>query len=154
VQRVAVVGPGGAGKTVFADRLSRQLGCPVVHLDRIFYGDSWQPRPRAEAVADLERAIAGGRWVVDGNFLDAGDSRFARADAVVFLDLPRALCVWRIVWRRVRDRGRRRPDLPAPEGLDLDFVAWTWRYPHTLDLPNLVRLRTPRDVRRFLAEHV
>jgi adenylate kinase family enzyme len=125
-----------------------------VHLDRIFYGEGWKPRPRAEAVADLERAVAGERWIVDGNFLEAGDSRFERADTVIFLDPPRWLCVARIVGRRIRDRGRSRPDLPAPESLDWEFVRWTWRFPHDLDLPNLVRLRRAGDVRRFLAGHV
>ncbi len=144
------MGPGGAGKTVFAERLSRRIGSPVVHLDRIFYGEGWTPRSRGEAVAELERLIEGERWIVDGNFLDAGDSRFERADTVVFLDLPRLLCVWRILWRRVRDRGRRRPDLPAPEGFDWKFLQWTWRYPHELDLPNLVRLRSRRAVTEMI----
>jgi adenylate kinase family enzyme len=146
VERVAVVGPGGAGKTVFANRLSLRTGLPVVHLDRIFYRDGWELSPREEAVAELERAIAGDRWIVDGNFLDVGDSRFERADTVVFLDPPRWLCVWRIVSRRVRDRRKSRPDLPAPEGFDWEFVKWTARYPHRLELPNVVRLRSRRDV--------
>jgi len=150
VRRVAVVGPGGAGKTLFAGRLSERIGSPVVHLDRIFYGSDWQRRPQADAVADLERAIAGDSWIADGGFLDAGDSRFARADTVVFLDPPRWLCVWRILWRRVRDHGKDRPDLPAPEGFDWEFVKWTWRYPHELDLPNLVRLRSRRDAAEMI----
>jgi adenylate kinase family enzyme len=113
LQRVVVVGPGGAGKTVFAERLSERTGLPVVYLDRIFYADGWKERPRDEAVPLLERALAGDRWIADGSFLEAGDSRFGRADAVVFLDPPRWLCVWRILWRRVRDRGKSRPDLPG-----------------------------------------
>jgi adenylate kinase family enzyme len=145
VRRVVVVGPGGSGKTVFAERLSQRTGIPVVHLDRIFYRDGWNEVPREEAVGELERAIAGDRWIVDGNFLDAGDSRFARADTVVFLDPPRWLCLLRIVRRRIRDRGKERPDLPGPEGLDWEFMKWTWRYPHELDLPNVVRLRSRAD---------
>ena len=145
MQRVVVVGPGGAGKTVFAERLSQRTGIPVVHLDRIFYRDGWAELPREEAVAALEAAIAGERWIVDGNFLDAGDSRFERADTVVFLDLPRWLCLARIVRRRIRDRGKARADLPGSEGLDWAFMRWTWRFPHELDLPNVVRLRTRRE---------
>jgi adenylate kinase family enzyme len=49
----------------------------------------------------------------------------------VFLDVPRLRCLWRIVSRRVRDGGRRRPDLPegCVEGLEREFVLWVWRYP-------------------------
>jgi adenylate kinase family enzyme len=135
---------------VLAERLSERIGSPVVYLDLIFLGDDWQRRPQAEAVAELERAIAGERWIVDGNFLGAGDSRFERADTVVFLDPPRWLCVWRILWRRVRDRGKARSDLPAPERFDWELLKWTWRYPHDLDLPNLVRLRSRRDVAEMI----
>jgi adenylate kinase family enzyme len=150
LQRVVVVGPGGAGKTVFAERLSERTGLPVVYLDRIFYADGWKERPRDEAVALLERALAGDRWIADGSFLEAGDSRFGRADAVVFLDPPRWLCVWRILWRRVRDRGKSRPDLPGPEAFDWELVKWTWRYPHELELPSLVRLRSRREVAEMI----
>ena len=125
-----ILGPAGAGKTVLAHRLSACTGLPVIHLDRIFWRSGWQPAPRDEALAELESALAGDRWIADGNFLDAGDTRFARADTVIFLDLPRALCIWRVLWRRVRDRGRERPDLPALEGfrpitpaLDLELSA-------------------------------
>jgi hypothetical protein len=69
---------------------------------------------------------------------------------VVFLDPPRLLCVWRILWGRVRDRGKARPDLPAPESFDWDLVRWTWTYPHDLDLPNLVRLRSRRAVAEMI----
>ena len=150
MQRVLIVGPGGAGKTVLAERLSERTGIPVVHLDPIFYREGWRPRPRPEAVAALERALAGEQWIADGNFLDAGDSRFERADTVIFLDLPRWLCVARILWRRVRDRGKSRPDLPAPEGFDWGFVKWSWRYPHALHLPNIVRLRSRREVAEMI----
>jgi len=145
-----IVGPGGAGKTVLAERLAERTGLPVVYLDRIFWRDGWQPAPRDEALAELEQAIAGDRWIVDGNFLDAGDSRFERADTVLFLDPPRWLCVARILRRRLRDRGRTRPDLPAPESFDWEFVKWTWRFRHTLDLPNLVRLRSRREVAEMI----
>jgi uridine kinase len=39
VRLVAVDGPSGAGKTVFADRLSRRLNAPVVHTDDLL--DGW-----------------------------------------------------------------------------------------------------------------
>jgi uridine kinase len=39
VRLVAVDGPSGAGKTVFADRLAKQLNAPVVHTDDLL--DGW-----------------------------------------------------------------------------------------------------------------
>ena len=169
MQRVVVLGPAGAGKTVVANAISHRTGVPVVHLDPIFWGPNWTPAPRDEALRRLGEVVASERWVIDGNFLpewgDPLDERFRRADTVVFLDLSRMVCIARVLWRLVRDRRRRRPDLPAGarEGLDLPLLRWVWSYPN-VDRPRVLdllarlgddvdvrHLRSPADVRRFLA---
>jgi adenylate kinase family enzyme len=139
---------------------------PVVHLDPLFWRAGWTPAPPDEARRALADAVAGERWVLDGNFLDfdGDDPRFACADTVLFLDLPRRTCLRRVLWRLVRDRRRRRPDLPegASERLDLELLRWIWRYPRD-DRPRVLallerlepgvdvrRLRSPRAVRRYL----
>lgn len=128
-----ILGSGGAGKTRLALELSERTGLPVVHLDLLFWRPNWQPAPLEEARAAVAAAAEEERWIMDGNFLGLGldDPRLRRADTVVFLDVPRLRCLWRIVSRRVRDGGRRRPDLPegCVEGLEREFVLWVWRYP-------------------------
>jgi adenylate kinase family enzyme len=168
VRRVAIIGPAGAGKSELARLLGERTGLPVVHLDPIFWRSDWSPAPRHEACRLLAEVVGRDRWILDGNFLDAdGGERLVRAEAVVFLDLPRRTCIRRVLWRRVRNRGRSRPDLPpgAREGLDRELLRWIWNYgrtdrPIVLDLlarvqPDVAvhRLRTPSDVRRFLAAH-
>lgn len=130
MKRVVVLGVGGAGKTRLAHAIARSTGLPIVHLDRIFWRPGWQLAPRDEARAALDEAVAQERWIIDGNFLSAGDARFERADTVVFLDLPRTTCLARAVRRAVRDRGRTRPDLPdgCPEGFDWRFYKWIWNF--------------------------
>jgi adenylate kinase family enzyme len=76
MERVVILGPGGAGKSELAGEISRRTGLPVVYLDRIFWRPGWAPAPRGEARCELAEAIAGDRWIVDGNFLSAGDDRF------------------------------------------------------------------------------
>jgi adenylate kinase family enzyme len=169
VERVVILGPGGAGKSVLAGEISRRTGLPIVYLDRIFWREGWTRAPADEAAHEFRAAIAGDRWILDGNFLwderIPDDERFERADAVVFLDLPRRTSFWRVFRRLVRDRGRRRPDLPegCDEGFDLDLLRWIWTYPKTdrprvLELLDRLRdrvdvhhLRSPADVRRFLS---
>ena len=168
MERVVVLGPGGAGKSELATAISRRTGLPVVHLDVLFWRQGWTPAPREQALRDFLAAVAGERWILDGNFLDdfgPDDPRFDRADTVIFLDLPRRTCLWRVLKRVVRDRGRRRPDLPegAYEGLDLALLRWIWRYPRT-DRPRVLeilgdldervdvrQLRSRSDAQRYLA---
>ena len=151
MQRVVILGSSGAGKTELARRLGERTGLPVVHLDRIFWREGWQPAPRDEAEAELVDVVARDRWILDGDFRGAGDARFERADTVLFLDTPRWLCIWRVLWRRVRDHGKERPDLPASEAFDWENLKWIWRYPRTerseiLAIPGVHVLRSRRDV--------
>jgi adenylate kinase family enzyme len=168
MQRVAVIGAGGAGKSELARALSARTGLPLVYLDVLYWRPGWTPPPDDEFRAALEAAVAEERWILDGNFLrdDADDPRFTRADTVVFLDLPRTTCIRRAIWRAFRVRRRSRPDLPhgCPESLDLPFLRWVWRYPEKnrpdvlARLASLVpgvavhHLRSGREVRRFLAD--
>ena len=162
MERVVILGPGGAGKTTVANELAERTGLPLVYLDRIFWRKSWAPAPRDEAERELAEAVEHERWILDGNFLASPCGRFERADTVVFLDLSRRLCLWRVLSRCVRDRSRSRADLPASEGFDLELLRWIWRYsrvdrPRVLELleglPEQVRvhrLRTRAEVRVFL----
>lgn len=164
MRRVLIVGSGGAGKSTLARALGVRLGLPVVHLDRLYWRSGWEGTPLGEWIPAVERVLEGAAWVIDGNYGGTLERRLAAADTAVFLDLPRALCSWRIVRRRVRWSGRSRPDMAAgcPERLSWDFVRWVWRYPEArrpgvlaqleaAEGVRVVRLRSRRDVRAFLA---
>jgi adenylate kinase family enzyme len=61
MQRIAVLGAGGAGKTVVARRLGHLLGLPVTHLDQLRYDPSWtrsrrKPSSRRNANASPKSA--------------------------------------------------------------------------------------------------
>ena len=48
MERVAIVGPGGAGKFTFVRSLGEQTRLPVFHLDRFFWKPGWVETPREE----------------------------------------------------------------------------------------------------------
>jgi adenylate kinase family enzyme len=129
VQRVAIVGSGGVGKSTFADDLGRRTGIPVIHLDEHFWSPGWVPTPRdawADRQADL---LSGDRWIADGNYGATLDVRLSRADTVIVLTLPRWRCTLRALRRSLRHRGQAIQAEGCPERLDLTFLRWVWRYP-------------------------
>ena len=166
MRRVAVIGCPGAGKSTFALRLAQIVGLEVVHLDRLYWHAGWVPTPREEWLRIQQAALAGERWIADGNYAASLDLRLAVADTVIFLDLPRGVCLWRAVRRVLRARWTTRPDMAngCRERLDLTFLAFIWGFrrakrPAMLrqlrEVPagtRVVHLTSSRAAARFLAE--
>lgn len=165
MRRVLVIGSGGAGKSTLAARLGALSGLPVVHLDALYWNAGWVATPPDEWARVVARLIEGDAWVMDGNYGGTLDLRLAACDTVVFLDLPRLVCLWRVVRRWLRYRGRTRPDMASgcAEQIDAEFLRWIWTYP-TQRRPGIlarlatltggqrvVVLRSQREVEAFLA---
>lgn len=165
MNRIAVVGSGGAGKSTFAREVGRRTGLPVVHLDRCYWKPGWVETPREEWAALQAELFNDGddRWVADGNYGGTFDVRFARADTVIVLALPRLTCLAGALRRSLANRGRAVQAAGCPERVDFRFLRWIWRYENDsrprLDAAldrhrshlELIELRSRREVRAFLA---
>jgi adenylate kinase family enzyme len=57
--------------------------------------------------------------------------RLEKCDAVIFLDLPRLLCIYRILKRVALYKKGSRPDMAdgCDERFDWEFVKIVWNYP-------------------------
>jgi adenylate kinase family enzyme len=165
VNRIAVIGAGGAGKTRLARTLGRVLDLPVVHLDAHYYNPGWQPLPPAEWAARQHQLAAGTRWVMDGNYASTLALRLERADTIILLDLHPLLCAWQVLWRWTLGHLRSASDLPAglrPK-LGRQFLAYVLgfrRHRRPALLAELARwsqgrtvviLRSRRAVKQFIA---
>ena len=104
-RRVLVTGASGAGKTTLARALSVRLGLPHTELDALFHGPGWRPRP--EFLEEVRRLAAAPTWVTEWQYGPARPLLLARADLVVWLDLPRRVVMTRVVRRTLRRRRRR-----------------------------------------------
>ena len=111
MKRVLVIGPCGAGKTVFSKRLGEVLNLPVIHLDALYWRAGWQPTPSNEWHRIVKEVTSGTSWIMDGNYGGTLRDRLRRADSVIFLDLPRLTCVARVLWRRILSSGGSRPSM-------------------------------------------
>jgi adenylate kinase family enzyme len=165
MRRALVIGSGGAGKSTLAADLGARTRLPVIHLDAIYWRAGWAATPPDELARIVADLAAGDAWVMDGNYGGTMDARLAACDTVVFLDLPRLVCLWRVVRRWLRYRGVTRPDMAAGcnERLSLEFLRWIWTYPAERRPEILAKLgalaggkrvvvlRSGREVDRFLA---
>lgn len=131
VRRVLVIGSSGAGKSVFAARLSERTGLPLIHLDALYWSPGWIKTPKDEWTHTVDALLARDAWIMDGNYAGTLDRRLAACDTAVFLDLPRAVCLWRALKRRIVHHGRSRPDMRQGnvERLSWEFIRWIWTYP-------------------------
>ena len=170
-----MVGTSGAGKSTLAAGLARALDADFLELDSVFHQPGWVPLPREEFRRRVAAAAAGERWVFVGNYTSqVKDLVWARADTVVWLDLPRRTVMRRIIWRSFRraagrvelwngnrERWRNFFALDKEESV----IAWAWqtyaprreRYLAAMaDAGNshleFVRLTSPGQVRRFLQD--
>lgn len=133
MKRVMIIGSGGAGKSVLSRDLALRTGLPVIHLDREYWGPGWQPMPEDQWEARIRELVRGDRWILDGNFGGTIPIRLAAADTVVFLDLPRLVCLRNVIRRWATFRAEARPDMTPgnADKLDLKFLQWIWGYPRT-----------------------
>jgi adenylate kinase family enzyme len=169
MKRVAIIGPGGSGKSALARRLGDMLGLEVIHLDALFWKPGWVETPYDEWRRTVEGLAGRQSWIIDGNYGRTMEVRLAAADTVIFLDLPRLTCLWRVIKRLLQYRDGDRPDM-APGcnerfGLDfLRFLKWIWGY-RTRSRPRVLGrlerfsegkqvhiLRRPGDAKSFLED--
>ena len=164
MKKVLVIGPGGAGKSTFARRLGDLLDIEVKHLDKLYWRAGWQEPAKDEWLERVKELATEESWIMDGNYGGTLEVRLKQSDTIIFLDMPRLLCLWRITKRRILYSGRSRPDMAegCPEQLNWEFVRWVWHYSRTsrpkvvkllrenAETKKIVWLRSRADVRRFL----
>ena len=164
MKRILIIGSGGAGKSTLSVQLGNKLGLPVVHLDREFWRPGWVVPTKEEWLSTISRVVQGDKWILDGNFDSSLYLRLPVADTLIFLDFSRALCLWRIINRRLRYWNTNRPDMAqgCNEQIDWQFLKWIWKFPddsapgiklliekHGAD-KKIIVLKKPSEVTRFL----
>jgi adenylate kinase family enzyme len=130
MRRVMVIGCGGSGKSTFAARLAEGLHLPLIALDFHYWRAGWQQPPADEWRAQVAQLAAGDAWIMEGNYSGTFDLRMLRADTLIWLDYPTAVCMRRVLLRAVKGYARARPGLPqgCPERFDWAFLRHVWNF--------------------------
>jgi adenylate kinase family enzyme len=129
--RILVVGCSGGGKSTLSQKLAWQFALTYVSIDRdILWLPGWVQRGKDEQRRRIAERIAGDRWIMDGTSPSSFDIRLPRADIVIWVRMPRLLCIWGVVTRWLRYIGRTRPEM-APgciEKIDWEFLRFIWTF--------------------------
>jgi len=136
--RICILGPSNSGKSTLANAIARKRGLEAVHLDQLFHlpNTDWEQRPRNEFIALHDAAIAGERWVMDGNYSFCMPQRLRRATGLILLDISTASSLQRYFRRTLFEKDR----LGALEG-GRDSVKW--------DMIHHIAVTTPRNRKKY-----
>ena len=166
MKRVAVFGNAGGGKSTLAKRLAEITRLPLHPLDLIQYNPGGGAAPHEQYLQAHAELMAHDEWIIDGfGCLPSAWERFARADTLVYVDLPLAAHYWWVTKRLVQGH------FVNPEGWPANSPIWAstidsykvlWRCHRGLTpryrqlvanasaSKRVCRLRSPREMRAFL----
>jgi len=129
MKKVAIIGSGGSGKSTFSRRLGEKLNLPVYHLDTLYWKPGWSKTPAEEWINKLKTLCKNESWIIDGNYKNTLDIRLNACDTVIFLDVNRFKCIYRVIKRTITSKTR--PDMAqgCEERFNMEFIKFLWDYP-------------------------
>jgi adenylate kinase family enzyme len=167
-RRILLGAPAGTGKSTLARRIHTRTGLPYRELDSLFHGPGWTELPTFRA--DVEAFSSEDAWVSEWQYTtQLGQLLPSRADTLVWIDLPAAVQMGRLIRRTLNRRwyrtelwhGNVEPPLLTILTDPEHIVRWGWKgraklrgrivhaaiaHPHL----RIVRLRSTREVDRWL----
>lgn len=171
-ERIVIIGRTGSGKTTLARQLAAALDVPHVELDALYFGPDFSTAPVSVLRERVSIAIAGDRWITDGNKSVVRDLVWPRADTIIWLDYPLFVSLWRLARRALgrasslttqaaetgERKGLPKQFLSAARGVLSALRSHTGQrseFPRMLAAPEnqhleTARLRSPRATQRWL----
>jgi len=143
MNKIAVIGCGGAGKSNLSIKLGKLISIPVHHLDCMFWKPGWISTDRNEFVKLQNDIFTNDHWIIDGNYGGTMDLRLEQADTIIFLDLPTIVCISGALRRYFKYRNATRPDMTEgnAERITLEFLKYVWTYRTKRQPPIIEKLK-------------
>jgi len=149
--RVMVIGCSGGGKSTLSQEIARRFNLSYISMDRdVLWLPGWVLRSREAQRPLIEALVAGERWILDGNNSSSFDIRVPRSDLVLWVRMPRWLCLWGTFSRAIRHYGRTRADMApgCPERLDWEFFRYIWHFERERPVSSFSRAQSAESMGR------
>jgi adenylate kinase family enzyme len=101
MKRIMIIGSPGSGKTILAKKLATKTKLPLIHLDHLYWLPNFKKRSDEDYLGLVMQACRHDSWIMDGNSIRQLAKRISFADTIIFLDIPRKICIWRIIKRNI-----------------------------------------------------
>lgn len=132
IQKIAIIGGPGTGKSTLAKNLGKEMKLPVYHIDGIHHLKNWEIRPTQERDAIVSEKVKEPKWIIDGTYKATLEERVINADLVIFLDYSTIAKLKGIISRYFKNKGQEKPEIPGcKEKMDWEFIQLTMKWNKT-----------------------
>ena len=151
MKKVLLIGSCGAGKSTFSKRLHSITHLNLIHLDTYYHKPNWGKPSVEEWQAINEELVKGDNWILDGNYGGTMEFRMQHADTVIWLDLPRIVCTYRILKRTLQYRNQTRSDMAegCNERFDWEFTKYVWNFKRDKNPLLGIRIKKYKHLKQF-----
>ena len=147
MDRIAIIGIPGSGKSTFANKLGKNLGRPIIHLDKEYWTNGWKEKYSKDGWKNFQKELVKeSEWIIDGNYRRTIDVRLERADTIIFFNFPKWRCLWRSF---IRILSRKQPfDKPdgAKEKINWRSIKFIISYPKIETIKKVENYKNGRTV--------
>lgn len=125
-QKFAIIGLPGSGKSTFANKLGNILNIRVHHLD-LYIFDGTTKRDHKENLSLQQAMVDEKSWVAEGCSIKTLEMRYSQADVVIYFQLPRLQCIWRLV-KRLSPKNKELSKTGCLMGINWELMKYLWNF--------------------------
>ena len=127
IKKIAIIGLPGSGKSTLAKNLSKRFNLSVYHLDaHMFEEGSKGIKKDKKEIARIEQAMVNQEsWIIEGCSLSTLETRFQKADVVIYLKPSRITCLLRLLKRAIFSK-KGLKDTGCFFGINFRILKYLW----------------------------